>query len=874
MTSKFHTRSSLTGTGELGHLSGSRVTSGLAQIQNGGYPQTQLLFNNAWPTSASNRATHAVSPSPIVIEKLGPAAAERANGDSSVGSSLCFSALSEERLQAAVRLAQRDLRRRRRESARSASPPQPTPDSKPQDRRSTAQHKQRKAGGVERQVLVFSPPSVEPSQPLRPRGTAPQPKSSNQEPKLSQEIRRLQKELGTYIQRIEQLANREQRVEGRLDPDEERRVQIRRQEQAARSARIIYMLQQQVKVIQEDLDQLRSQKIRHTRKSRAIDRLAAAHRGAVRAIQVFINQLPDQSEQKMPSHYRELGQLIRQLSLCSAKVEAGQESSVPETAKDILSKLEALDSVLSKQESPKKAARMQESPGKGARKGERVQSSSPVRPRQHSTSPPRPARGARPTSKPAPVKKSIPDGRVATGPSLDRDEVLRAGLKKLLQARGLGAGASKNPQQAKPPDRSKKSAPLRDGKFQQPTVSSRLKEKEPTAPQRDASVPWIPNSPQASPPQLICPPEPQPKCLFSHLKPVGGTVTQGLEPDWRREAHTEAVRQAYLDKKSSLRHREPSMLSEEDSEHRPSLRSEVDSPTLWAERAEREARRRLQGLLEQAQQIQDPWRREGTSPRHRLSEQAADRVAANAEQVCEVLLEELLEETVRDLWALERDRELEELSQQQLEAPTLENMLLRMEEMERDQEAVRRRFADISYSDPLFWAKENVTGGSGGASDSRPGSPKPIRLTKPVLRPQPAAAIQLQSPVETGLASEMSLMDDSTSWPEFIKPTQPMTVERGGGIPLSLPISMQKSVEKYRRDYEEYLRLVSHEPVGSFNPWVTADSLAEELLQEALADVAAEFQDVCEEYAEAVFTSEFLQPLQSPSGSQTHLDSQ
>lgn len=44
-------------------------------------------------------------------------------------------------------------------------------------------------------------------------------------------------------------------------------------------------------------------------------------------------------------------------------------------------------------------------------------------------------------------------------------------------------------------------------------------------------------------------------------------------------------------------------------------------------------------------------------------------------------------------------------------------------------------------------------------------------------------------------------------------------------------------------------------------------SLADELMAEALADVAAEFQDVCEEYAEAVFTSEFLQPVQSPTTS-------
>lgn len=39
-------------------------------------------------------------------------------------------------------------------------------------------------------------------------------------------------------------------------------------------------------------------------------------------------------------------------------------------------------------------------------------------------------------------------------------------------------------------------------------------------------------------------------------------------------------------------------------------------------------------------------------------------------------------------------------------------------------------------------------------------------------------------------------------------------------------------------------------------------SLAEQLTEEALCDVAAELQDVCEDYAEAVFTSEFLQPAQ------------
>lgn len=122
----------------------------------------------------------------------------------------------------------------------------------------------------------------------------------------------------------------------------------------------------QVKDIQEDLDKLRSQNIKQTKKVPsfivrlcafgmrglfisvmllkfvAVDRLTAAHRGAIRAMQVFIGQLSDPAESKVPTYCKELGQLIRQLSLCSAKVEVRQGSAVPETALDILQKLEVL----------------------------------------------------------------------------------------------------------------------------------------------------------------------------------------------------------------------------------------------------------------------------------------------------------------------------------------------------------------------------------------------------------------------------------------------------------------------------------------------------------------------------------------------------
>lgn len=71
-----------------------------------------------------------------------------------------------------------------------------------------------------------------------------------------------------------------------------------------------------------------------------MNRLAAAHRGTLRALQVVIHQLSDISGGKLLPSYKELGQLIRQLSICSAKVEAENVSAVPDTVLGILQNLE------------------------------------------------------------------------------------------------------------------------------------------------------------------------------------------------------------------------------------------------------------------------------------------------------------------------------------------------------------------------------------------------------------------------------------------------------------------------------------------------------------------------------------------------------
>lgn len=50
-------------------------------------------------------------------------------------------------------------------------------------------------------------------------------------------------------------------------------------------------------------------------------------------------------------------------------------------------------------------------------------------------------------------------------------------------------------------------------------------------------------------------------------------------------------------------------------------------------------------------------------------------------------------------------------------------------------------------------------------------------------------------------------------------------VKGTGGLYLSVPPSMQRSIQKYRENHDAFLQLLSHEAVGNFNPWTIADRL-------------------------------------------------
>ncbi|KAM9525986.1 protein moonraker isoform 4-T7 [Guaruba guarouba] len=269
-------------------------------------------------------------------------------------------------------------------------------------------------------------------------------------------------------------------------------------------------------------------------------------------------------------------------------------------------------------------------------------------------------------------------------------------------------------------------------------------------------------------------------------------------------------------------------------------RSRSASPTQCANRAEKAVREPLESLLDRTQQV-----------------------AANADILSEKLLDDLLDDTAQELWSMEQHERLQSKALPMADTHSLESMLERMEEIERYQEAVRRRFTHIVYSDLEFWAQEDKMEQQIASIADRPASPPPIQITTVIRCTEPETDILFEKPFDgNGTDENKEAEEKLQSGNDILPPLAQNSLQKESCVSLSVPKHMLQSILDYNSRYEHHLKLISHEAVGSFNPWQIAESLAEQLTEEALCDVAAELQDVCEDYAEAVFTSEFLQPAQ------------
>ncbi|XP_077579457.1 protein moonraker isoform X2 [Stigmatopora nigra] len=902
----------------------------------------KLLFNEAVPASIGNRATAVGPPAAIVIEKLLPLPPNEQQKDTeSVKSSINFTILSEEKLQAAVDLAKRDVQRLRflamckadspedhsTLDVSNVAPPQVTTKLSVKEKMTRPKSKE----PASKQRLVPSKQSVRPPASSRPAASVdqhnllkrevcklqneleslkkslipevkrlgnkqpqdptkkppvasrmhiprpspnrihrptdvpdnrqdilnrnlqnelqkPPDKDFQQDPSitvgqqdvLNQELHKLDAGLENYIRQVEKLSDRdtlrakyEHDEEEELEPSERKKLELRWQRECKRSARSIYALQQRIKEIQQYIEKLHNQDIWDAKKFTAIQRLAGVHRSTLKALQAITRQLSEQYHSKLPSHCGSLSRLLCQITLCSARIQVDPGSPMPQMAVDILRKLEVLDCAISKHE-------IQQGLQERARPPQRKQPTYPsLLPPARA---PKGSGAARGISKATNQPKSYHARRMA---SLKRRELDRS------------TSLQRSPQQLKrkSPDKKEQQSPkVKDAHFKEPTVSSRLRVNQP--PHREPSVPWIPASLHSlSPPRPHHKAGSEPRCLSSPSKPSSSLSPQKPSVGFSEEAHltseknqqvqTEALRAAWLDKTTMRRLEDLNQLTQEETQRIERLRAEAISPTEWAKRAEQQARMKLRPLLNEAEHIAESW--SSLSLRNKLSEQPAKRVAEGVERGSETLPGDLLEQ----------------VAQRVLQAPTLEGMLQRMEEIQRDQEEVRRRVASINYSEALQW--EQPAGSHVQISSSSPSSPQPIRLTKPVLVQPTVTNIIVEKPVEKGILSESSSLLEEASREEGLLIFPGPKEGHAATTVLNVPAGVLKSIRCYQDDYEGYLSRLAHEHgSGDVNFGSFADSLADELLQDAMADVAAEFQDVMEECAEAVFTAEFLQLIHSP----------
>ncbi|XP_021271353.1 protein moonraker [Numida meleagris] len=859
--------------------------------------RTQLQFNRNVPAVPENLSLRFSNPHPITIEKLKPSNDQRnlaGSDDPSVRSSGMFSVISEERLKLAIHLAKRDIKRRHleeqvKQQVFGDAVNKSLLSQKSQEQKNKVSESLEKKNVLKSQtqlkyqqklvqsskmetttsgtkVYLSTPnegmliPAVLGSSLTHSRRPGPKTNVEIKKNKNMLEIQRLQKELRSCVQKIEDLTKKE-RDEENLGADEERRVCTQRQKQAARSAQMLYVLQQQVKEIQDDLGKLSPLKIKHTKKSRAVSRLAAAHRGAIRALQAFANQFTDQTGQWIPTHYKELGSLIRQLSLCSAKLEL--DSSTSDVIIDILTQVEDLISLLEKKQTPKKVKKcLSTSHGKSPVNAEtfpaRKQLASPkgenkplILKERH---------GQEPRRSPAARDKHQHVAEISAVqkmnnhahtlhdkfqeandlPALERNTILQGSLDALVRSRAvkkdpiLQRGSLKKkdkllPAKSQGMPKSLKARQVhpqgKHARFQETTIAFQLKENKRFV--KESSVPWLPPSP-TSPPA-------SPKRL------------------------------AWREAEASRRMKVLTDLNRGEMKKVQKLRLQGASPTQCADKVDEAEWEHLEPPVDRAQQIsislETNCHMKDPSIINQLSTSAAEKqVAANADILSEKVLDDLLEDTAQELWNMEQRKRLQAETLFVADSPSLETMLQRMEEIERYQETVCRRFTQTVYSDSEFRAQEDNMDQQMALIAT---SPHSIQITKLTRQTEPETDVLFEKHFDdNGTDENKEAQEKLLTENDILQPLTQNSLQKESHVSFSVTKHMLQSILDYNSKYKRRLKLIFHEAVGSFNPWQIAESLAEELTEEALFDVAAELQDVCEDYAEAVFTSEFLQPAQ------------
>ncbi|NXP62166.1 MOONR protein, partial [Chloropsis cyanopogon] len=198
-------------------------------------------------------------------------------------------------------------------------------------------------------------------------------------------------------------------------------------------------------------------------------------------------------------------------------------------------------------------------------------------------------------------------------------------------------------------------------------------------------------------------------------------------------------------------------------------------------------------------------------------------VATNADILSEKLLDDLLEDTARELWSMDQHERLQAEAVPVADTHSLESMLQRMEEIEMYQEAVRRRVTQMVYSDSQFWAQEDKMELQMASTAKKLASPYPVQITKLIRHGELGTDILFEKPFDsTDIDENKEAEEKLQAGNDILQPLPLNSLQKAYSVSLSVPSNVLQSILDYNSRYTRHLKLISHEVVGSFNPWQIA----------------------------------------------------
>ncbi|XP_057295168.1 protein moonraker-like [Hydractinia symbiolongicarpus] len=634
------------------------------------------------------------------------------------------------------------------------------------------------------------------------------------------------------------------------DPSAEReRKLVRAEEQKVRSARMLYMLQHKVQNVEKEFGR---QKIlvRPTKKSQYQSSLAAAHRAAVRALQMFVNNatLHYDTSGILPSAYKELGLLIQQLTLLSSNIKSGDARQSGISLNVVEDLLNSLKNATEKKPPLKSSKEL-----KSTKTNKQANQSNLAYLDKHmdwlkkkaddlnmksfqngdNTTPERLATlehairaiddvdfrlSKNVIKKSTDNVKKKPKSSVLFAPGLQKrrlKQVTRPYHPQLPSNRNFASPTVISRIRKKPPvERKSKSPPITPKKNFHTQMS--------TPRQRDEDIIDQARSPN-SPLKVGSPPQGSPR-YYNSPPPTSPLSSESHHPS-HSFMEKEIRRQNWLDRLHDYQAQKLMQMDKAHAKEFGKIRKHYGTSQQLLKTAEEEIKSKLKPLLEKAEVIAEEEAKRTaeyeTSVKRRLADVASQKALSEGERLAEYIMEDLIKEAAVEFQNIEIENQKEIDAAYHFDRPTLEQITQRLDTFEMEEEKIRRHWQTVKYSDTTTHQSSSYTG------QNNEVQAKPFMFT--------AVPANKKKPL-----------------PELPSNDNPADVNI-----FHIPSAMVESILSHQEKYEIWLEKNSHQ-TGTFNPQKLLEEVSEDILCELLADVSDELQGHCNKYVDEIYEKEFL----------------